>query len=92
MTFCKHCGNEVGPNDFRCSKCGAQLKSTTPAVNDDGGFGWGLLGFCIPIVGLILFLVWRNERPNTAKSLITGAAIGFILGLIVNFSLLSGMY
>lgn len=26
-------------------------------VTDNGGFGWGLLGFCIPIVGLILFLV-----------------------------------
>ena len=30
-------------------------------VNDNGGFLWGLLGCCIPIVGLILFLVWKDQ-------------------------------
>lgn len=40
----------------------------TYSANDPGGFGYGLLGFCIPIVGLILFLVWQDDKPNNAKA------------------------
>lgn len=46
---------------------------------DDGGFGWSLLGCCIPVVGLILWLVWRDEKPNTAGAVIKGAIVGAIL-------------
>lgn len=50
--------------------------------NDNGGFLWGLLGCCIPIVGLILFLVWKDQKPRTAKAAGIGALIGVILGVI----------
>ncbi len=49
---------------------------------DKGGCLWGGLGFLIPIIGLILFLVWHNERPNTAKSCGIGALIGFIIWIL----------
>ena len=42
---------------------------------DRGGFAWGCLGFCIPIVGLILWLVWRDEKPKTAKAVGIGALV-----------------
>lgn len=48
-------------------------------VNDKGGFLWGLLGCCIPLVGLILFLVWKDNKPKTAKA----AGIGAIVGVVV---------
>ena len=52
-----------------------------PPVNlDRGGFAWGFLGFFIPIVGFILWLVWRDEKPKTAKSLGIGALVGVIIG------------
>ena len=51
-------------------------------VTDNGGFGWGLLGFCIPIVGLILFLVWKGEKPKTAKAAGMGALISVIIGVV----------
>lgn len=50
---------------------------------DKGGFLWGLLGFISPIVGLVLFLVWKDEKPKTAKSLGKGALISVILSAIV---------
>lgn len=51
--------------------------------NDDrGGFAWGCLGFCIPIVGLILWLVWRDEKPKTAKAVGIGALVSAIIGAI----------
>lgn len=48
-------------------------------TNDNGGFLWGLLGCCIPLVGLILFLVWKDNKPKTAKA----AGIGAIVGVVV---------
>ena len=46
---------------------------------DKGGFLWGLLGCCIPIVGLVLFLVWKDTKPKTAKAAGIGALISVIL-------------
>ena len=31
--------------------------------------------FCIPLVGLILFLVWRDNKPKNAKAAGIGALI-----------------
>lgn len=51
-------------------------------VNDKGGFLWGLLGCCIPIVGLILFLVWKDQKPKTAKAAGIGALVSVILAVL----------
>ncbi|MDR1266102.1 MAG: hypothetical protein LBK42_11230 [Propionibacteriaceae bacterium] len=46
---------------------------------DSGSFGWAVLGFFIPLAGLILWLVWQRERPLDSRQ----ARNGFIAGLIV---------
>lgn len=51
-------------------------------VNDNGGFLWGLLGCCIPIVGLILFLVWKDQKPRTAKAAGIGALISVVAAVV----------
>lgn len=53
--------------------------------NDAPSGGYATLGFFIPLVGLILFLVWHNEYPLRAKSAGTGALIGFIVGIFFSF-------
>ena len=50
--------------------------------NDKGGFLWGLLGCCIPIAGLILFLVWKDSKPKTAKAAGIGALVSVIIGVV----------
>lgn len=45
---------------------------------DNGGFLWGLLGCCIPLVGLILFLVWKDTKPKTSKAAGIGALVSVI--------------
>ncbi len=54
---------------------------------DSGNIGWGILGCCIPIAGLILFLVWKGEKPKTAKAAGIGALVS--VGLCVVFYILS---
>lgn len=51
-------------------------------VQDNGGFLWGLLGFCIPVVGLILFLIWKDQKPKTAKAAGIGALVSVILAVV----------
>ena len=52
------------------------------AVTDSGSFGWAVLGFLIPLVGLVLFLAWKNTKPKCAKMAGIGALVSVILGLI----------
>ncbi|MCR4593787.1 MAG: zinc ribbon domain-containing protein [Clostridiales bacterium] len=47
---------------------------------DTGNAGWGVLGFFFPLVGLILFLVWKDTRPNDSKMAGKGALIRVIVG------------
>ncbi|MDB1942074.1 zinc ribbon domain-containing protein, partial [Clostridium tertium] len=44
--FCKNCGKEIDDNAAVCIHCGVATNST-PAVVDNGGFGWGLLGLSL---------------------------------------------
>ena len=44
---------------------------------------WGLLGFFVPIVGLILFFVWKKDKPKRAKAAIIGFIIYIILMVLV---------
>ena len=82
MKYCSNCGNEVKENQDFCLNCGVKLSKKSDAV-DNGGFGWGLLGFLVPIAGLVLFLMWNDERPKTAKALIKGAISSFIFGIVI---------
>ncbi|MBQ3487188.1 MAG: zinc ribbon domain-containing protein, partial [Clostridia bacterium] len=40
------------------------------------------MGFCIPLVGLILFLVWKDTKPKSAKSAGIGALVSVGVGLL----------
>ena len=82
MAFCKNCGAQIDNNAVVCTSCGV-AQNTAPAVVDKGGFGWGLLGWCVPIVGLILFLVWKDTKPKTAKAAGIGALVSVILGVVI---------
>ena len=49
---------------------------------DTGSIWWGVLGFCIPLVGLVLCIAWRNTKPKSGKKAGIGALIGIMLGVI----------
>ena len=63
-------------------------------VVDSGSFGWALLGFFFPVVGLILFLVWKDQKPLTAKKAGIGAlvsAIASVVFMVIYFVLIFGL-
>ena len=78
MAYCRKCGALIDDYAAVCPKCGTPQNggpNNPPPAADNGGFLWGLLGCCIPIAGLILFLVWKDTKPRTAK------AAGILAGL-----------
>ena len=87
--FCRYCGKEIDEQDAFCRNCGAPTGDKIPPerekknIDDRSSFGWGVLAFFFPLIGIILYAVWRSEYPLRAKSLL----IGFITGLIVDVAL-----
>lgn len=49
---------------------------------------WWILGFVLPPVGLILFLVWKNDKKDDAKSAGVGALIATCIWAFLGLSLL----
>ena len=87
MAYCRNCGTEVSETQTVCPNCGmiqpdSQNYTPAPVQIDNGGFGWGLLGCCIPIVGLVLWLVWKDTKPKTAKAVGMGALVSAGLSVL----------
>ena len=92
MKYCSHCGKEVLENAVVCLNCGCAIENTsfaskstpTTAPDDAPSTGYAVLGFFIPLVGLILYLIWSDTHPKRAKSVGKGALIGFIAGVVLS--------
>lgn len=82
MKYCVHCGRQIADEAEYCIYCGRAVARTVYSAQDSGSAGWGFLGFFFPIIGLILYLVWKDERPKTARMAGKGALIGVIVGVV----------
>ena len=78
MKYCHKCGKELFDEAVVCPGCGCAQKSVE-SINDASSFGWALVGFLVPLVGLILYLLWKDTTPLKAKSAGKGALVSAIL-------------
>lgn len=83
MKYCTKCGKEIMDEAVVCPACGCSQGMGMQNPGDSSSFGYALLGFCIPILGLILYLVWLDSKPLRAKSAGKGALVSVILSVIV---------
>ena len=89
--YCTKCGHEINDDAVICVNCGCSTQNNTKYVEQDSdSIGWGFLGFFVPLAGLILWLMWKDEAPIKAKKLGIGAlvsvcidVVGAIIGVIV---------
>jgi len=81
MAYCRKCGAQIDDNAVRCPYCDAATAER--AKDDDGSIIWGIIGFLVPIVGIIIWAVWHDEKPNNARVAIIGALISIILTFVI---------
>ena len=94
MAYCKKCGAELDDEAVFCPKCGAQQGELKTSSDDDGSILWLLLGFLIPIVGLIRWIIWKDDKPQSARMAGIGALVSVIIGvvMIVPVLMMFGMF
>lgn len=75
--YCIKCGHEINDNAVECSHCGTKTPAAYSQENQpstNGGFA--VLGFFIPLAGLIIYLIYNDKNPARAKAAGKGALIG----------------
>ena len=84
--YCKNCGKNVDDNSWYCNNCGTRLDNVQKqnTSEDSSSFGFAVLGFFIPLAGLILFIIYEGKKPKRAKSAGKGALIGFITKIVLS--------
>lgn len=85
MNYCPYCGAKLKPQAFVCLKCGCYVgskDSNEVIINGNAYIFFGILGFMIPIVGLLIYLLLGKSKPKTAKYAGYGALISVILKAI----------
>lgn len=65
--------------------------ATAADGQDSSSFGYAVLGFFIPLVGLIIYLSAKDSTPLKAKSAGKGALVGLITNIVLSV-LFSGIY
>ena len=95
MNYCPYCGKQIAPSDTVCGSCGRSMPesyqasnygndgSTTSNNKDGVNFVYGIIGFLFPLIGLILFIVFKESNPQGSKYAGTGALVKVILAVIV---------
>lgn len=96
--FCGKCGTETKDGKCpKCDKTVKKTEKVkaekvdtkktenkkVEVVNEKASFAWVILGFFVPIAGLVLFIVFMNKRKDISKKAGIGALVGVIKNIIV---------
>ncbi|MGE7944862.1 zinc ribbon domain-containing protein [Lysinibacillus xylanilyticus] len=94
--FCPHCSEEIAAQAEICPKCGVRVHNTYQ--EDQPNIAINILSFCCtPLLGIIMYFVWKDGKPKAAKSALIWALIsvgvlllfliiGFVAGLIEEYN------
>lgn len=81
---CRECGKKIENSQTLCDNCRAKRNGKDTLAK----YPWWLLGLILPPVGLILYLIWKKDRKQSAKSAGVGALIAAIIWAFVGLSFL----
>lgn len=98
MKYCPYCGTEINPNQDICLNCGKLINNNPQTIEvktDVGSSGTKIIcvivSLLFPIVGAILYYVFRRDNPSLAKTCNLCAWLAFlpqIILLILLFTIL----
>jgi hypothetical protein len=76
--FCKKCGAEIPQGSSFCPQCGEPIGALEGA-----SIGLKIVSFLFPIIGWILYFVYKSENIKKAKDCGMWGLIGFGVGLLI---------
>lgn len=91
VKYCYKCGAVLDLNAKSCHACGTEARNIP---EDKAGF-WASLCACGNwVVGLVLFLVWKDTKPKSAKTvcIISAVSTVIIFGLAFFMGLISELF
>ena len=80
--FCSACGTQIHAMAEMCPQCGVRQASAgrSRQASSEGAGGLAVCGsFCIPLLGLILYLVWQDSKPEAAKEVCNWTIAGIVI-------------
>lgn len=86
--FCAKCGKEIKDEAVVCTNCGCAVNGANNIANvtvgEDTPNGLlNVLGFLVPLAGLIMFCVMQGKTPRKANQIGLFSLIGFIINFIL---------
>lgn len=88
--FCKNCGQEIDDNADVCIHCGVATGNNTFIGVDNPSHLAGVASCCFPIVGIILYFMWKDEKPQSARLIckwMIGGIVAWVAFYILTFAL-----
>lgn len=76
---CPYCGALLDDQATRCIECGKKLKKE----KKESAFFSGFFSLILPLLGFILYFVYKNDHKRKAKVCLRNAFIGFAIYLIL---------
>jgi len=90
MLDCPGCGaRREDPTKHRCSSCGANLRLESPeGLSREAQAGIFVGNICLsPLLGVILYFVWKDEKPQKASDVCSVTIFSFIAAITLAFIL-----
>lgn len=89
IKYCSICGAQLHEQAIVCTNCGCAIKQQT---NDSNSTIFNVLSYISPLVGLILYSIYKDDKPIKALgckkfALIGLVALAAILGITIVFVL-----
>lgn len=90
--YCSQCGKEIDTDMKYCPYCGAVVntdKNVYQPEQDSPSLLFAFISFFVPIIGIVLYVIWRKDSPKKAASCLKGLAAGVIFEIILYIIFLS---
>ncbi len=86
--YCPNCGSSINENAEICVHCGVNVlkfdTQVTVVKNDTPNMWVNILSLCcFPIIGVIIYFVWKDTQPKAAKAAIIYALFGIAIKIIL---------